>query len=318
VALGARPGPRGVVVARLTAAMLAALQGRPAEAGGHLARAEEVFGTNNGGLQYVHYDDTRSIVSLEAGDAGRAFDLAAFGLDRPPYVQELLPIAARALADKAETSSDTALVHEQLADLRRRYPSVVADLSELSAEATLRAFQLRADAETARATRDPAELGLWRRAADACREAEAPWDEAYGRWRLAQAALRDRSTHREAPEALRRAHRLAVDLGAQRLITELEQLERSARVDLTRTDRPVVPPPELPGLTRREREVLAHLLNGSTNAEIAKALVLSEKTIGVHISNMLRKTGTASRIELAQLASRHTSELRTKVSGPRT
>lgn len=50
--------------------------------------------------------------------------------------------------------------------------------------------------------------------------------------------------------------------------------------------------------------MLGYLLGGGTNAEIAKALVLSEKTIGVHISNMLRKTGTANRVQLAELARR--------------
>ncbi|WP_433373868.1 LuxR C-terminal-related transcriptional regulator [Actinoplanes sp. CA-142083] len=304
VALGARPGARGDVVARLTAATLAALQGRTAEAEGHLARAEEIFGADRGGVQNVYFDEIRALVALEAGDPDRAFAIALHGLECMPYVEEMLPIATRALADQAEAAEDPVPILARLTDFRRRYPSVVADLNATSAEATLRAFQLRADAETARANRDPAELPLWRAAADACHEAEVPWDEAYGRWRLAQATLRDRSTHREAPEALRRAYKLAVDLGARRLITELEQLARSARVDLTPAERPVVPPPELPGLTRREREVLAHLMTGRTNAEIAKALVLSEKTIGVHISNMLRKTGTTNRVQLAELARR--------------
>ncbi|WP_275410974.1 LuxR C-terminal-related transcriptional regulator [Paractinoplanes rishiriensis] len=35
---------------------------------------------------------------------------------------------------------------------------------------------------------------------------------------------------------------------------------------------------------------------------MVRALVLSEKTVSVHISNMLRKTGTTGRVELAQLA----------------
>jgi DNA-binding NarL/FixJ family response regulator len=40
--------------------------------------------------------------------------------------------------------------------------------------------------------------------------------------------------------------------------------------------------------------------------------VLSEKTVSVHISNMLRKTGTANGVELAQLAQR----LGVHVGGP--
>jgi DNA-binding CsgD family transcriptional regulator len=72
---------------------------------------------------------------------------------------------------------------------------------------------------------------------------------------------------------------------------------------------PVGPPAEsaaLPGLTPREREILTHVAAGHTYAEIARELVVSEKTVSVHISNMLRKTGTANRVELAQLARRIT------------
>ncbi|MBL7261185.1 response regulator transcription factor [Actinoplanes sp. LDG1-01] len=56
------------------------------------------------------------------------------------------------------------------------------------------------------------------------------------------------------------------------------------------------------GLTSRENEVLGHVVAGRTNAEIAAELVLSEKTVSVHVSNMLRKTGAANRIELARWA----------------
>jgi DNA-binding NarL/FixJ family response regulator len=70
------------------------------------------------------------------------------------------------------------------------------------------------------------------------------------------------------------------------------------------------PPAEttaLPGLTPREREILAHIVAGRTYGEIARELVLSEKTVSVHVSHLLHKTGTANRIALAQLARRVTS-----------
>jgi DNA-binding NarL/FixJ family response regulator len=60
----------------------------------------------------------------------------------------------------------------------------------------------------------------------------------------------------------------------------------------------------LPGLTPREREIVDHLVRGETYAEIARDLVLSEKTVSTHVSNLLRKTGTTSRVELAQLVAR--------------
>ncbi|HZA30105.1 MAG TPA: helix-turn-helix transcriptional regulator, partial [Propionibacteriaceae bacterium] len=60
----------------------------------------------------------------------------------------------------------------------------------------------------------------------------------------------------------------------------------------------------LPGLTAREREILAHIVAGRTYGEIARELVISEKTVSVHVSHLLRKTGASGRVELAQLARR--------------
>jgi DNA-binding CsgD family transcriptional regulator len=52
------------------------------------------------------------------------------------------------------------------------------------------------------------------------------------------------------------------------------------------------------GLTVREREVLGWLRVGLTDAEIAARLHLSVKTVGHHVSAVLRKTGSRSRREL--------------------
>ena len=57
-------------------------------------------------------------------------------------------------------------------------------------------------------------------------------------------------------------------------------------------------------LTRREVEVLALIREGSTNAEIAGRLVLSEKTVHHHVSAILRKLGVSSRGEAASEATR--------------
>ena len=89
------------------------------------------------------------------------------------------------------------------------------------------------------------------------------------------------------------------------MLTEIEALAQSSRVSLATVDTALPTETEaLPGLTPREREVLAYVMAGRTYAEIARELVLSEKTVSVHVSNLLRKTGTANRIELAQLARR--------------
>ena len=57
-------------------------------------------------------------------------------------------------------------------------------------------------------------------------------------------------------------------------------------------------------LTPREREVLDQLATGATNKTIAGALVISEKTVSVHVSNILRKTGSRSRAKAAAHALR--------------
>jgi DNA-binding NarL/FixJ family response regulator len=58
------------------------------------------------------------------------------------------------------------------------------------------------------------------------------------------------------------------------------------------------------GLTRREREVLALLVAGRTNRQIAEALFISENTAGVHVSNILGKLGASSRTEAAGVAAK--------------
>ena len=58
-------------------------------------------------------------------------------------------------------------------------------------------------------------------------------------------------------------------------------------------------------LTDREREVLAVMVEGMSNAEIAECLVISQSTAKFHVSSILSKLGVGSRAEAVALALQH-------------
>jgi DNA-binding NarL/FixJ family response regulator len=51
-------------------------------------------------------------------------------------------------------------------------------------------------------------------------------------------------------------------------------------------------------LTPKEREVLSRVIRGASNKQIANDMACSVKTIEYHVSNLLRKSGTSTRLEL--------------------
>lgn len=57
-------------------------------------------------------------------------------------------------------------------------------------------------------------------------------------------------------------------------------------------------------LTRRQREVVALVIDGASNGEIAAALGTSAKTVRNHLTAITRKTGARNRTHLAAVAAR--------------
>jgi DNA-binding CsgD family transcriptional regulator len=58
------------------------------------------------------------------------------------------------------------------------------------------------------------------------------------------------------------------------------------------------------GLSKREQEVLALIAQGRTNREIGERLFISQKTVGVHVGNILAKLGVSGRVEAAAVSIR--------------
>jgi NarL family two-component system response regulator LiaR len=95
----------------------------------------------------------------------------------------------------------------------------------------------------------------------------------------------------ELAEAIRTAH-----IGRPTFSPEAAQALAEAAVE----------PPKLGhDLTKREREVLALLVEGLSNAEIAQRLVISHHTARFHVSTILSKLNAANRTEAAALAVKH-------------
>lgn len=77
------------------------------------------------------------------------------------------------------------------------------------------------------------------------------------------------------------------------------------RVRETETDRQAA---AFRDLSQREMEVLAQVAKGKSNAEVAEALSISEKTVRNHVSAILSKLDMSNRIEAATYAVRNDIE----------
>ncbi|MEW1993829.1 response regulator [Streptomyces coelicoflavus] len=69
-------------------------------------------------------------------------------------------------------------------------------------------------------------------------------------------------------------------------------------------------PEALPGLTERERDILALIGEGLTNRQIGQRLYLAEKTVKNHISRLLAKLGVERRIQAAVIATQAQDRMR--------
>jgi DNA-binding CsgD family transcriptional regulator len=102
------------------------------------------------------------------------------------------------------------------------------------------------------------------------------------------------------PDSMRRALEIFTGIGAAPAAANVRRLltQQGVRVPAARSPRPTTAAHPA-GLTAREAEVLDVLREGLTNAEIARRLYLSPRTVDHHVSSILAKLGVSSRAEAA-------------------
>ena len=246
---------------------------------------------------------------LWSGDLEQAMqhaDQATVIINDPMWAAEVRVIRTRAAADLAER----ARMHGRpVAALPPDTEGLMGGVL-IAHHPRIRAESAAIEAELSRrdGRRDPEP---WRAAVAAWDDAGDPYHAAYCRWRLAHALLATRAGRQEAAGALDAAHGTAARLQARPLLEAVERLAAAARIRLGDTGEegeggltgPVAVAAAL-GLTHRELEIVPFLVAGRTNAEIAQALVISPRTVGVHVSRILMKLGATRRTEAADIARR--------------
>jgi DNA-binding CsgD family transcriptional regulator len=167
------------------------------------------------------------------------------------------------------------------------------EIAETQQNEAIGAMSSRARGEVALARGDPEEaLGLLRDAAGSWQALDAPYEAARARAVLARAcrALGDDDT---AALELEAAREIFATLGATR---DAARVEAEVRGSGARASH---------GLSPREIEVLRLVAGGATNKAIAADLVLSERTVDRHVSNILAKLRVGSRAAATAFAYEH-------------
>jgi len=245
-------------------------------------------------------------IELESGNLARAWAEVRAVVDRdhrglPAYDLPLLTVAARVLAgiirENGTVDLDTAAAEAELRTALTRYLHWP----------TAPIYIAVAEAELGGEDRAGTDAALWSIAVDAAGTTAAPaFLRPYASARLAE-ALAVAGNRAEALRAAAQARQQADAIGAGLVTARIDALERriggaSAAAASHPAASPSAAPGELPGLTARERQVLALVAQGLSNRQIADQLFISIKTASVHVSNILRRLGATSRTEAAFLA----------------
>lgn len=271
----------GVLNRRASSAALY-VQGELHRLRGEFEAAEEAYrlatrsgGTAQPGLALLRLAQGNLDDALAA--IGRVADENVPSLDRARFLPALVEIglATGELEEAAQASSE-------LAAIARRQGSDV-----------LHAMSAYARGAVALARNEPTEaLTALRQSLTAWLALEAPYEEARARV-LVGLACRELGDRDGAALELDTARAAFDELGAR---PDLERVDALAGHVTSRNRF---------GLSPRELEVLRLLAAGETNRAIAGVLVLSERTVDRHVSNIYAKLGVSSRAAATALAYEH-------------
>jgi len=304
---------------RLDAALLATRRGELDSARMHLQRAKELI-PNLETRTGLMAPPILAEYLLARRQPERALEMLTRTIGKhainPRIADEMLMWGARAAADLAQDARDR---HD--GDRAGAAASALADLVALRNDLPDRPFDVLVtedrvqpamealfNAETGRCTGKPVTSSTWQEAASSCEAAGLRWEQMVASWRWAQALLDAGAGPSTVAGPLRAVHRFATTFEARPLQRQVAGLAAIGKISLDEPAAPTLhdaPPSPFSALTKRELDVLSHLVAGRTYAEIAGALYISKKTVSVHVSNLLRKTGTSSRRDVSALALRH-------------
>jgi DNA-binding CsgD family transcriptional regulator/tetratricopeptide (TPR) repeat protein len=236
-----------------------------------------------------------------AGDVTRAVELAAWYIRTPEDCEGQIALSAIAYAGYRALLAAMKCKIPVPPDLRPRLEEMMQGLAAIDPRGwhtsinwgwflAAKAFRNRLEGR-----RDPAQweeaISFWRR-----------FGYAYWALDLAAPFVEDllATGHRDrALGVLGAAQSEARLMGAKALVAGFEAVARREHVHLDGYLRPASGP--LARLTQREREVLELAATGATNRAIGEKLFISEKTVSVHMSNLMAKLQVTNRADASRL-----------------
>jgi DNA-binding CsgD family transcriptional regulator/tetratricopeptide (TPR) repeat protein len=230
-------------------------------------------------LHLGHADDARAVLRSE---------LAVHPQQGPDFALLVAALAEAALATGRPEEAAEMLAREHPVRQAASYPRAAG----LLARATGLLAATRNDDESARK-----QLGF---ALDVFTRLQLPYEAACTELDLA--VLLQAGDVAAAVGRANAAHRRLQEIGARQRADEAAALLRSLGV---------TPPPGRPNtgtLSARERDVLELLAEGLSNPDIATRLYLSRRTVGHHVSSILRKLNLNTRAEAAAFAARQSTQ----------